>query len=67
MLQTHKAGPILSWCARNNSVSVLDQRQTTSGIAWSLMCRGLEQSRKAEDIKREMTVLGEAGYKEVRV
>jgi len=27
--------------------------------------RGLEQSRKAEDIKREMTVLGEAGYKEV--
>eukprot|EP00983_Pelagomonas_calceolata_P129017 1161568-Pelagomonas_calceolata.AAC.12 len=26
--------------------------------------RGLEQSRKAEDIKREMTVLGEAGYKE---
>ncbi|KAF5839417.1 hypothetical protein DUNSADRAFT_819 [Dunaliella salina] len=27
--------------------------------------RGLEQSRKAEDIKREMTVLGEAGYKEL--
>lgn len=27
--------------------------------------RGMEQSRKPEDIKREMLVLGEAGYKEV--
>lgn len=29
------------------------------------VCRGQEQSRKADDIKREMLALGEAGYKEV--
>lgn len=29
------------------------------------MCRGEEQSRKAEDIRRELLSLGEAGYKEV--
>lgn len=28
-------------------------------------CSGSEQSRRAEDIRREMLALGEAGYKEV--
>lgn len=30
-----------------------------------MSCRGEEQSRKAEDIRRELLSLGEAGYKEV--
>ena len=30
-----------------------------------LYTRGQEQSRKAEDIRREMLSLGEAGYREV--
>jgi tRNA-2-methylthio-N6-dimethylallyladenosine synthase len=31
----------------------------------AVSCSGQEQSRKAEDIRREMLALGEAGYKEV--
>ncbi len=40
---------------------------TRTPYSISAICRGLEQSRKAEDIKREMAALGEAGYKEVRI
>ena len=34
-------------------------------VCCAVLCSGSEQSRKAEDIRREMLSLGEAGYKEV--